>query len=310
MNTKLIEQFPATLRPIIQQGFLTREFEQALKSRAGFRLCADRIETAVEPGGSGEDTPDNEIAAFDVNHCAATSDLAVVTARAGIASQFLQNAYTNGERAARSLDELARNALCRGFEADPDSVFRVNRRSETAELLAGDLLTMQALLDGVAELLNAGAPQADGAFNCYLDPVSARQLFSDPDFRSLFQGATSINQVFRKGMVNDLLGVRFLPTTALLVDIHPTLAPLSIRKVYLCGAGALVEADYAGMLADDFRPANAITELVDGIAMVTRAPVDRAQQIVAQSWYWCGGFAPRMRLDGRFRRAVCVEHVA
>ena len=35
----------------------------------------------------------------------------MVTTRVGIASQFLQNAYTNGEQAARSLDELARNAL-------------------------------------------------------------------------------------------------------------------------------------------------------------------------------------------------------
>ena len=35
----------------------------------------------------------------------------MVTSRVGIASQFLQNAATNGEQAARSLDELARNAL-------------------------------------------------------------------------------------------------------------------------------------------------------------------------------------------------------
>ena len=40
-----------------------------------------------------------------------TTDLNVVTERVGIASQFLQNAYVNGEQAARSLDELSRNAL-------------------------------------------------------------------------------------------------------------------------------------------------------------------------------------------------------
>jgi hypothetical protein len=305
-----VNQFPAILRPIIQQGFLTREFKQALDSRSGFRLCADRIETDIELGGSGEITHGNEIARFDVNHYAATSDLNMATTRVGVASQFLQNAYANGEQAARSLDELARNALRRGFEADPDSTFRVNRRSETAELLAGDLLTMQALLDGVAELLNAGVPQIDGAFNCHLDPVSARQLFSDPDFRALFQGATSANQVFRRGMVNDFLGVRFLPTTEWIVEQHPVLIQRLVRRIYICGMGALVEADHAGMLADDFKPANAITELVDGVAMVTRTPVDRLQQVIAQSWYWCGGFAPRMRLDGKFRRAVCVEHVA
>ncbi len=35
----------------------------------------------------------------------------MVTSRVGITGQFLQNAFTNGEQAARSLDELARNAL-------------------------------------------------------------------------------------------------------------------------------------------------------------------------------------------------------
>ena len=46
-----------------------------------------------------------------INHYAATTDLNMVTSRVGIASQFLLNAATNGEQAARSLDELARNAL-------------------------------------------------------------------------------------------------------------------------------------------------------------------------------------------------------
>src|SRR5580658_5710719 len=134
-----IQNFPTVLQPIIQQGFLEREFEQALVSRLGYRACADREEIAV---GIGETltktraglkptvtvplapatntnfdnglTPGNwgvEQYTITINHYAATSDLNMVTARVGIASQFLQNAYVNGEQAARSLDELARNAL-------------------------------------------------------------------------------------------------------------------------------------------------------------------------------------------------------
>ena len=37
-----IQNFPAALQPIIQQGFLEREFQQALRSRLGYRACADR----------------------------------------------------------------------------------------------------------------------------------------------------------------------------------------------------------------------------------------------------------------------------
>lgn len=37
-----IQNFPLALQPIIQQGFLEREFDQALRSRLGYRACADR----------------------------------------------------------------------------------------------------------------------------------------------------------------------------------------------------------------------------------------------------------------------------
>ncbi len=134
-----IQNFPVSLQPIIQQGFLEREFSQALRSRLGYRACADRVKIAV---GIGETltktraglkpsvtTPlapatntnfDNGLTATNwgveqytigINLYAATTDLNVVTERVGIASQFLQNAYVNGEQAARSLDELSRNAL-------------------------------------------------------------------------------------------------------------------------------------------------------------------------------------------------------
>src|SRR5271165_3429422 len=436
-----IQNFPAALQPIIQQGFLEREFEQALVSRLGYRACADREDIAV---GIGETltktraglkptvtvpiaaatntnldnglTPGNwgvEQYTITINHYAATMDLNMVTSRVGIASQFLQNAYTNGEQAARSLDELARNALytayfggntrvrltlgsagtsisvddLRGFQfafingvqqtvsvsnpltvtiganiytsvgstldstnvsttwggvsgtltlsgsvsvsdgtagstvlaATASSIMRPSGRGNASQLAAGDTLTMSCLLDAVARLRVNAVPEIDGAYNCYLDPVSARQLFSDPDFKLLFQGATSANQVFRKGMTNDFLGIRFMPTTEVFVQPHPTLPNVMIRRPIICGAGALIEGDFAGMAADDVAPSDSIVTMVNGVAMVTREPIDRLQQIIAQSWYWMGGFcAPSdtttnsttvpTATNGSFKRAVIVEH--
>jgi len=437
-----IQNFPAVLQPIIQQGFLEREFEQALVSRLGYRACADREEIAV---GIGETltktraglkptvttplspatntnfdnglTPGNwgvEQYTITINHYAATADLNMVTSRVGIASQFLQNAYTNGEQAARSLDELARNALfsayfggnsrirvtlssagpsvaiddIRGFQfvfvngvqqsvstsnpltvtigsdvytnvgATPDatnvsttwggisgvltlstsvlvsdgtagnsvvsatasSIMRPSGRGNVSLLIATDTLTMSCLLDSVARLRINAVPEIDGAYNCYLDPVSARQLFSDPDFKQLFQGATSANQVFRKGMTNDFLGLRFMPTTEVFVQPHPILPNVMIRRPIICGAGALIEGDFAGMAAHDVAPSDSIVTMVNGVAMVTREPIDRLQQIIAQSWYWMGGFcAPSdtttnpttipTATNGFYKRAVIVEHV-
>jgi hypothetical protein len=437
-----IQNFPTALQPIIQQGFLEREFEQALVSRLGYRACADREEIAV---GIGETltktraglkptvtvplaaatntnldnglTPGNwgvEQYTITINHYAATADLNMVTNRVGIASQFLQNAYANGEQAARSLDELARNALysayfggntrvrltlassgtsvavddLRGFlsafvngvqlpvsvsnpltvtigadvytavgttpdatnvsttwggasgvltlsgsvsisdgtagntviSATASSIMRPSGRGNASLLTSSDTLTMSCLLDSVARLRVNAIPEIDGAYNCYLDPVSARQLFSDPDFKQLFQGATSVNQVFRKGMTNDFLGLRFMPTTEIFVQQHPTLPNVMIRRPIICGAGALIEGDFAGMATSDVAPSDSIVSVVDGIAMVTREPIDRLQQIIAQSWYWIGGYcAPSdtttnsatvpTATNGSYKRAVMVEHV-
>lgn len=437
-----ISNFPAILQPILQQGFLEREFQQAMASRLGYRACADRQEFAV---GIGETltktraglkpsvtTPlapatntnlDNGLVpagwgveqyTLTLNHYAATTDLNMVTSRVGIASQFLQNAAINGEQAARSLDELARNALfspyfggntrvrvalgsagpvvavddLRGFltimvngvqtpvgpaaaltvtigagvysllgttidvvnastapggvsgsltlsgsvstsdgalgsavqAANGAVIVRPNQRGSTTAIQAGDTLTMGALLDAVTTLRRNAVPEIEGAYNCYLDPVSSRQLFADNDFRQLFQGATSANQVFRQGMVNDFLGLRFVPTTEAFVQAHPSLAGAVIRRPIVVGQGALIEGDFAGMASQDVAPADSIVSVVDGIAMVTREPIDRLQQIIAQSWYWIGGFcAPSDTMtnpsvvptatNSTFKRAVMLEHI-
>jgi hypothetical protein len=437
-----IQNFPASLQPIIQQGYLEREFQDALNSRLKYRMCADREEIAV---GIGETltktraglkpsvtTPlapstntnfDNGLTpttwgveqyTLTINHYAATTDLNIVTSRVGIASQFLQNAYVNGEQAARSLDELARNALfdayfggntrvstslssagpavavddVRGFQncfvngvqqpvsstnqltvtvgsqiytligvaidatnvstapngvsgaltfssnvsvsdgtagntvtaSSASVIIRPLQRGNTAALMAGDTLSMGCLLDAVAKLRLNAVPEIDGVYNCYLDPVSARQLFADPDFKQLFQGATSANQVFRQAMVNEFLGLRFIPTTEAFVQPHPTLAGLMVRRPIICGQGALIEGDFAGMADPDVAPRDSIVVMVDGVGMVTREPIDRLQQIIAQSWYWMGGFcAPSdtttnpttipTATNAAFKRAVMIEHI-
>jgi len=289
-----IQNFPAILQPIIQQGFLEREFQQAVTTRNTFRACADRVETPV----GINDIATIEGIPIEINHYAATCDLNMVTSRVGIASQFLQNAYANGEQSARSLNELAFMALRRQFEADKNATIRAeNRVPENA------YLTMGLLLDAAAQLRINKTPEIDGAYNCYLDPVSARQLFADPDFKGLFQGATSASQVFRKGMTNDFLGIRFMPVSEAFIERHPTLPNVVIRRPIICGAGALIEADYSGMLGEDVRPGDALVSLIEDIAMVTREPVDRLQQIIAQSWYWIGGFGARSG------RAILLEHV-
>jgi hypothetical protein len=439
-----IQNFPAALQPIIQQGFLEREFQQALQSRLGYRAVADREDFAVGIGEtltktragllpavtvplnpSANTNLDNGLTpggwsveqyTLTLYNYASTMDLNVVTSRVGIASQFLQNAYVNGEQAARSLDDLARNALfnayfggntwvrtslvnpastiavndIRGFQtafvygvqqavsslnpisvtigtdvysvigavadvtnvsvtpggisgvltcstsvsvvdgtvdnsviaATASLILRPNGRENTMLLQSGDTLAMSNVLDAVANLRVNAVPDIDGAYNCYLDPISARQLFADQDFQRLFIGTTSAIEVFRpgQGVVNEFLGLRFVLTNESYVQPSLNVAGAVIRRPIVVGQGALIEGDFAGMAADDVAPDNSIVSLIDGVCMVTREPIDRLQQIIAQSWYWIGGFcAPSdtttnsttiaTATNANFKRAVMIEHL-
>lgn len=308
-----IHQFPAALQPIIQLGYLDREFEQAMNARLGFRGAAERRSTDEGPDAivTGERaTPNMRPEAYEVaiSHYAATTDLNMVTARVGIASQFLQNAAINGDQAARSLNELARAALYGPLLKGQGTVIRPNNRDATAALAAVDTLTMGALLNAVAVLRGNAVPAVDGVYNCYLDPVSARQLFGDAEFRMLFTGATGAGQVFAKGMVNDFLGLRFIPSNEAYVDHHPSISGAVVRRPIVCGAGAVVEITST---ADDALPDDTLVSRINGVCMVTHPPVDRLQQIIAQSWFWIGGYcAPWVAGDPerRIQRAVMIEH--
>jgi hypothetical protein len=438
-----LSNFPAALQPIIQQGFLQREFQDGLQSLLGFRQIARRemfpnaigeTITKTRPGlkaptttpltpasntnldnGLSPSTWTMEQYSLGIAMYGDTIDLNMVTNRVGIVEQFLQNAKANGIQAAQSVDRLARNALfnsylggntrvrttlgapaptfsvddVRGFQfvlvngvlvpvsgtntvqvtvgsniytltgvavdgtnvstapsgisgtltfsgnvtvADATAlntvtaynagtgiapfILRPNGRGNTSQIVGTDLLTMGAVLDAVAYLRSNAVPTVDGMYNLYLDPVSARQFFADPDFKLLFQGATTASKEFRMGRVVELVDVRVIPTTEAYVQ---TLGAVKVRRPILCGADALVEGDFAGMGASDVAGDNAVIDIVDDIVHVTREPLDRLQQIIAQSWYWIGGFvAPSDQTVNTnivptasasyFKRSVVVEH--
>lgn len=195
-------------------------------------------------------------------------------------------------------------------------ILRPNGRATTAAIQGTDLLTMGNVLDGVAYLRRNAVPTIGGMYNLYLDPVSGRQFFADPDVKQLWQGATGANKDFRMGRIVELVDVRIIPTTEAYVQ---TLGAVTVRRPILCGAESLVEGDFDGMGKLDTTDDNAILSMVDDIVHVTREPLDRLQQIIAQSWYWIGGFvAPTDQTVNTnivptasasyYKRAVAFEH--
>jgi hypothetical protein len=205
--------------------------------------------------------------------------------------------------------------------ANASQIIRPNGRGNTSLLQATDTLTMASILDAVAGLRVNAVPGAVGdMFNCYLDPKSARQLFADPDFKQLFQGVGLAAEFLKGELASPFLGVKFIPTTEAFVQAHPSLAGVNVRRPIICGKGALIEGTFAGIGAADVAPADSIVSMVDGVAMVTREALDRLQQIIAQSWYWIGGYAVPSDItttpttvptatSATYKRAVIIEHV-
>lgn len=159
----------------------------------------------------------------------------------------------------------------------------------TPTLASTDVLTLGVIEDAIANLRNNTG--YSGTVNLYLDNVSMRQLFADQDFKLMYQGQYGSPEA-RQGKVFELMGASFIPTTEALVQVHPSNSALRVRRPIVCMPGALVEGDFAGMAqkAADFAGMNSEAQMVDGVMMVTRGPIDRLQQIVAQSWFWIGGF--------------------
>ncbi len=155
----------------------------------------------------------------------------------------------------------------------------------------GDTMTMDTINQAVASLRMNNVPPVDasGLYHCYMDDKQMVGLFRDADFKYLYRGAYGSDS-YRTGQVVDLLGVRFIPTTE--APQQSSLGNGSIHRAIVVGQGAIIEGDFAGMGANDIPDAErAIIDRVDDVVMVTRPPLDRLNQVVAQSWYWIGGYA-------------------
>ena len=180
-------------------------------------------------------------------------------------------------------------------------ILRPNGRATTAALVApigtygasnyvpGDTLGIQTILSAVAALRMNNVPTVGGSYNCYLDDQQLLGLFRDSDFKYLYRGAYDTD-TYQAGTIIELLGVRFIPTTE--APQQASLGAGLIHRAIVLGQGALVEGDYANTGNMDIPDVDrSLVEMMDDVCMVTREPLDRLRQIIAQSWYWIGGYA-------------------
>jgi hypothetical protein len=181
-----LNDLPAALQPVIQQGYLERRFTQGLRAKLGFRRIADREPfsagigetiTKTRPGLlPANTTPMLPAAVTDitsgltnanygveqyilgVTQYAVPMQLNVATARVAIDSLFLQNAYALGEQAGRSVDMLAQQALFAAYMGG-------NTRVRTTNGSASTTVTVDDVRGFFATLTAAGVPTAVSSSN-------------------------------------------------------------------------------------------------------------------------------------------------
>ena len=191
--------------------------------------------------------------------------------------------------------------------------------SATSSLLSTDVLTLGVIEDAVAMLRNNTA-LVDAEFNLYLDNTSMRQIFADGDFKTMYQGQYGSKEA-RKGKMFNLFGVNFIPTTEAMIQQSGNGVGVRVRRPILVAQGALVEGDFSGMeqKASEMSGMNSEVQMIDGVVQVTRGPLDRLAQIVAQSWFWIGGFVAPTDATANstiiptagaqyLKRAIVIEH--
>lgn len=177
-------------------------------------------------------------------------------------------------------------------------IFRPSGKQTTTQLAAGDVLTLNVILNAVAYLRDNGVPaMPDGSYKCILDNTSMRALFADQDFKVLFAGR-DMSSEFRSADIVNMLGVEFIPTTEAYVQAAsavptPALA-VTVRRPIIIGAEALLQGTFEGLEQwlnrDGFEPIGYVM-LVNDVAQIVRPPLDRLQRTLSMTWTWVGGFA-------------------
>lgn len=232
--------------------------------------------------------------------------------------------------------------------ADAATVIRSGGGSSVDALAATDLLTLANIRQAVATLRRNRVPtHADGYYHCHLDPLTESQLFTDTEFRQLNESNYG-DAPYQMFAVGKLLGCIFYTNSESPSDLNTgnlqvsrpvdeadarlgkeinaeviNAAGVRVLRTIITGGGAIYEkyvdeSEYLseggvqGKIGGFSVINNGIQIPIERIRYIIRAPQDRYQQQVSQTWSWTGDFGvPSDFLGGltgaRFKRGVVIE---
>lgn len=167
------------------------------------------------------------------------------------------------------------------------------------QLASTNILTLQTIANAVAKLRARNVrPLPSGNYACVIDPTLWPQLLADTAFEYATMG-TMGEGYFAKGLVNRTLGVEFVNSQMVPAYSLPSGGAASgngkARHAVVAGQGLLIRGTFEGFVKSSAQANsmnNADIKYVSEAkcALITRAPLDRLQEQITQSWKWIGGF--------------------
>lgn len=190
------------------------------------------------------------------------------------------------------------------------------------DLGTGDIATLKLFRAAVARLRKQNVPTIGGYYVAHIDPETETQLFDDADFKQALQGRVD-SPIYRDLSIGRFAGIDWVrdnetPTLTSGVDGMT----VNTHRPLLFGADAFISAPFESMgslLAEtDVSDVPSIQMIGPAagvqVAMITRPPQDRLQQVIGSAWSWVGDFGvPSDSVTGDaalFKRAVTIEHSA
>ncbi len=228
--------------------------------------------------------------------------------------------------------------------ASRSRVQRVGGADSIDGLTPANILTLDDIIAAISRLRSQSVPtHADGKYHVHITPEGEQQIFSDNHWQRLQQSLPD-NAPYRELMIGEFVGAYFYRdvenpnagtvSTTQAVGANAVGAPeigadlvnetgVVINRVIVTGGGALyerylnenlyeTEAGSTGKIGN-FQIVNGGVQVTnERIRYILRAPLDRLQQKVSQTWSWSGDFpVPSDGLSGdaaRFKRSVVIEH--
>ncbi len=201
--------------------------------------------------------------------------------------------------------------------------YRPNARTSAATLVAGDIATLSLFQSAVTRLRSMNVPTVGGAYTAHVAAQTVDELWQDVAFRQAYTGRADspayegLGVSTAPGGQGEFLG-RFSGIDWILNNVTPTLTnPGGVQyfRPIVAGQGCLVKAPFENMgaLVSELNAGSTVqVDMINGVARILRAPLDRFGQVLSSTWSWIGGYTVGTDMltgdAAAYKRAVVVEH--